>query len=96
MQSIDDNIQQSIKKGVRSVANLLYDEIYIYVWFVCIYHVLLVIIVLTNLVLLFKMYSYRPSHSSLEFATLAGQNTVDILRETLLELSAKTQVDSMT
>ena len=92
MQSIDENIQKSIKKGVRSVANLLYDEIYIYVWFVCIYHVILVIIVLTNLVLLFKMYSYRPSTASLEFASLAGKNTVDILRETLLELSAKTAV----
>lgn len=37
------------------MTQIIYNEMYVYVWFICIYHVLLVIIVLTNLVLLAKM-----------------------------------------
>jgi len=55
MDFLDENIQQSIKKGLKSMTQIIYNEMYVYVWFICIYHVLLVIIVLTNLVLLAKM-----------------------------------------
>lgn len=55
MDFLDENIQKSIKKGLKSMTQILYNEMYVYVWFICIYHVLLVIIVLTNLVLLAKM-----------------------------------------
>ncbi len=55
MDFLDENIQKSIKKGLKSMTQIMYNEMYVYVWFICIYHVLLVIIVLTNLVLLAKM-----------------------------------------
>jgi hypothetical protein len=55
MDFLDENIQKSIKKGLKSMTQILYNEMYVYVWFICIYHILLVIIVLTNLVLLAKM-----------------------------------------
>jgi hypothetical protein len=55
MDFLDENIQKSIKKGLKSMTQIIYNEMYVYVWFICIYHVLLVIIVLTNLVLLAKM-----------------------------------------
>ena len=55
MDFLDENIQKSIKNGLKSMTQIIYNEMYVYVWFICIYHVLLVIIVLTNLVLLAKM-----------------------------------------
>lgn len=66
MDFLDENIQQGIKKGLKSMTHILYNEMYIYVWFICIYHVILVIIVLTNLVLLVKVStrtSQIPFHS---------------------------------
>jgi len=59
MDFLDDNIQQGIKKGLRSMTHILYNEMYVYVWFICIYHVILVVLILTNLVLLIKIYSHR-------------------------------------
>jgi len=59
MEFLDENIQQGIKKGLRSMTQILYNELYVYVWFICIYHVILVILLLTNLILLLKIYSHR-------------------------------------
>ena len=64
MDFLDENIQQSIKKGLKSMTQILYNEMYVYVWFICIYHILLVIIVLTNLVLLAKMMVRTPTSFS--------------------------------
>ena len=63
MDFLDENIQQSIKKGLRSMTQILYNEMYVYIWFICIYHVLLVVIVLTNLILLVKMMLRSPTFS---------------------------------
>jgi hypothetical protein len=72
MDFLDDNIQQGIKKGLRSMTHILYNEMYVYVWFICIYHVILVILVLTNLVLLIKIYSHRTPQFPLSlFSALA-------------------------
>jgi hypothetical protein len=42
------------------MTHILYNEMYVYVWFICIYHVILVVLVLTNLVLLVKIYCHKP------------------------------------
>jgi hypothetical protein len=63
MEFLDENIQQGIKKGLKSMTHILYNEMYIYVWFICIYHVILVIIVLTNLVLLVKVSTRSSAFS---------------------------------
>lgn len=59
MEFLDENIQHGIKKGLRSMTQILYNELYVYVWFICIYHVILVILLLTNLILLIKIYSHQ-------------------------------------
>jgi len=41
MEFLDENIQHGIKKGLRSMTQILYNELYVYVWFICIYHVIL-------------------------------------------------------
>jgi hypothetical protein len=61
----NEKLQGTIKKGVQSVTKMLYSEMYVYVWFVCIYHVILVVLVLTNLVLLVKMSFHHIPNSGM-------------------------------
>jgi hypothetical protein len=72
MDFLDDNIQQGIKKGLRSMTHILYNEMYVYVWFICIYHVILVILILTNLVLLIKIYCHRTPQFPLSLFSTAS------------------------
>jgi hypothetical protein len=65
-----DHIRQEISNFVRPIVNIVYNEIYIYVWFICIYSVLLLVITLANLFVLMKIV-YQPvifSRISREFA----------------------------
>ena len=56
------------------MTHILYNEMYVYVWFICIYHVILVILVLTNLVLLVKIYCHKPPQFPLSlFSTSPSQ-----------------------
>jgi len=75
MDFLDDNIQQGIKKGLRSMTHILYNEMYVYVWFICIYHVILVVLVLTNLVLLIKIYLHRTPQFPLSLFTTVANAT---------------------
>ena len=74
MDFLDENIQQGIKKGVRSMTHILYNEMYVYVWFICIYHVILVVLVLTNLVLLIKIYLHRTPQFPLSLFSTASSS----------------------
>jgi len=51
-----DSIRQEISNFVRPIVKIVYNEIYIYVWFICIYSVLLLIITLANLFVLMKLF----------------------------------------
>jgi hypothetical protein len=53
------NLRESI---IVPVCDILYNEMYFYVWFICLYHVFLILIILANLLLLFRIIS----HSSLK------------------------------
>ena len=85
MDFLDENIQQGIKKGLRSMTHILYNEMYIYVWFICIYHVILVIIVLTNLVLLVKVSSRSSAFTSMPTFLF---NSSDLLKSHLSSYSS--------
>jgi hypothetical protein len=45
--------QEIYKDAVKPIVNVVYNEIYIYVWFICIYNVFLIFIILTNLYYLY-------------------------------------------
>lgn len=51
----NDDVKRFIKDAVKPVVNVVYNEIYIYVWFICIYNVFLIFIILTNLYYLYKL-----------------------------------------
>jgi len=57
----NEEIKREIFNFVRPVVNIVYNEIYIYVWFICIYIVLLLVITLANLFLLLKLV-LREAH----------------------------------
>lgn len=44
------------KEFMYSIVNIFFDEIYPYIWFLCIYHVFLIFITLANLFLLIRYY----------------------------------------
>ena len=46
------DIQSQIKSVVSPIGTMIYNELYIYIWFICIYNVFLFLIVVLNLYLL--------------------------------------------
>ena len=96
MDFLDENIQQGIKKGLRSMTHILYNELYVYVWFICIYHVILVILLLTNLILLIKIYSHRTPQfplslfSTATFPSITQEiplSKMELLKESFVKLA---------
>ena len=96
MDFLDENIQHGIKKGLRSMTHILYNELYVYVWFICIYHVILVILLLTNLILLIKIYSHRTPQfplslfSTATFPSITQEiplSELELLKESFVKLA---------
>jgi hypothetical protein len=54
---------KEIKEFITSIFQMFYNEIYIYIWFICIYHVFLIFIILANLFLLLHLLR-KPIHLS--------------------------------
>jgi cell division protein FtsB len=55
----DEKIKKEIKETVKPIVTTIYNEIYLYLWFICIYHVFLIFIVLANLYLLLRLIQTR-------------------------------------
>ena len=51
----NEDIKRDVKDIIRPIGTILYNEIYIYLWLICIYHIFFIFIVLANLFLLFKL-----------------------------------------
>ena len=49
-----DDVKTHIKDATYPLVKMIYNEIYIYIWFICIYIIFLLALVLTNLFLLIK------------------------------------------
>lgn len=43
---------------IHPVGQIIYNEMYIYLWMICLYHVFLIFIVLVNLYLLLRILPY--------------------------------------
>jgi len=50
----NEDIRKEMRGIIKPVYDIFYNEIYIYIWFICIYHVFLIFIVLANLVILLQ------------------------------------------
>ena len=48
-------VQKYIKELVHPIGESVYNEVYLYIWFICIYNVFLFAVLLANLFLLLKL-----------------------------------------
>jgi len=51
----NEDIKRDFKEIIKPVVSIIYNEMYIYVWFICIYNVFLIFIILANLFLLLRL-----------------------------------------
>ena len=62
-----EDIKRYLKEVLRPIVHIIYNEVYPYIWFICIYNVFLIFITLANLLLLLwirnMLYSFRDEFS---------------------------------
>ena len=49
-----EDMKRFIKDILKNVSTIVYNEMYLYVWFICFYHVFLIFVLLANLVILLR------------------------------------------
>ena len=52
----NEDIQRNFRKASGAVVTAVYNEIYIYIWFICVYNIFLLIVVVINLYLLVRLW----------------------------------------
>ena len=50
----NEDIQRNFRKASGAVVTAVYNEMYIYIWFICVYNIFLLIVVVINLYLLVR------------------------------------------
>ena len=58
----NEDIQKDIKEIVSSMGKGLYNQLYIYIWFICIYNVLLLLLVCVILIILLRIINSGPKY----------------------------------
>ena len=53
----NEDIQRNFRKASVAVAAAVYNEVYIYIWFICVYNIFLLVVVVINLYFLIKIWS---------------------------------------
>jgi len=48
----NEDIRKDVKDIIKPIVNIVYNEIYVYLWLICLYNVFLIFIILANLFLL--------------------------------------------
>jgi hypothetical protein len=59
----NDDVQKQIRQITGSVGAMVYNEIYIYIWFICIYNIFLLFIVVINLYLFIRFIRMNTKSS---------------------------------
>ena len=54
----NEDIRQDMRTIIQPLGGMLYNDIYPYLWFLCIYHVFLTFIVLAILILLLRVLNH--------------------------------------
>jgi hypothetical protein len=50
-----EDMQRFIKDILKSISGIIYNDMYLYVWLLCFYHVFLIFVITANLVILLRM-----------------------------------------
>jgi hypothetical protein len=48
----NEDIRKDVKDIIKPIVDIVYNEIYVYLWLICLYNVFLIFIILANLFLL--------------------------------------------
>ena len=51
-----EDIRRCMKDFVKPIVTIVYNELYPYLWFICLYNVVLIFITLINLIILNRLY----------------------------------------
>ena len=54
--------KKQVFEFLKPLAQMVYNELYLYIWFICIYSIFLMIITLGNMFVLLKMWSRSIIH----------------------------------
>ena len=54
----NEDIKRYLKEMIKPIVNIIYNEIYVYILFICMYNVFLFFITLANLFILLKISIY--------------------------------------
>ena len=52
----NEDIQRNFRKAGNAVVSTVYNEMYIYIWFICVYNIFLLVVVTINLYLLIRLW----------------------------------------
>ena len=53
----NEEIKKDVKEFIRPVFTMIYNEIYVYIWIICIYHIFFIFVILAILLLLLRYIS---------------------------------------
>lgn len=59
----NEDIKRDVKEVIKPIVLIIYNELYVYIWFICIYNVFLIFIVLAILYLLIRRLPASPIFS---------------------------------
>ena len=51
----NEDIKRDVKDVIKPVVSFIYDEIYVYIWLICLYNVFFILVVLAILYLLIQL-----------------------------------------
>jgi len=60
----NEDIKRDVTELIKPIVNIIYNEIYVYIWVICFYNVFLTFIILANLFLLLRLLSKSSMSSS--------------------------------
>jgi hypothetical protein len=61
----NEDITRDVKEILKPIVNIVYNEIYVYIWVICFYNVFLTFVILANLFLLLKLLSKSSMNTNL-------------------------------
>ena len=53
-----DDVKKDIRELLSPLVNIIYNELYVHIWSICFFQILLFILVLANLIMLLRIFSY--------------------------------------
>ena len=51
----NEDIRKDMREIIRPISEIIYNEIYVYIWFICFYNVVLLVLFIINLYFLFRI-----------------------------------------